>query len=192
MFFFFIRAQLIFRTALLEPELELKIIRNVKKPPIPPKPTSFRSNNKTRSTLSEINPNNDLSFVVDHDSNMNSLNTRRLGKIFKIILIKGNDGLGFKLASRDNPTGVANPIYVKTIFPKGAAIEDGRLQRGDRLLTVNSIDVTQMSLQETVGLLRETRVGDTVELCISRQRDGSVPHDLVSLVKLNNKFHFFH
>ena len=111
---------------------------------------------------------------------MNSLNTRRLGKIFKIKLIKGNDGLGFKLASRDNPTGVANPIYVKTIFPKGAAIEDGSLQRGDRLLTVNSIDVTQMSLQETVGLLRETRVGETVELCISRQRDGSVPHDLTN------------
>ncbi|CAF3309113.1 unnamed protein product [Rotaria sp. Silwood2] len=177
----FDKAQLIFRTALLEPELELKIIRSMKKPPIPPshKSTSFRSNNKIRSTLSEINQNNDLSFV-DNDSNMNSLNTRRLGKIIKIILVKGNDGLGFKLASRDNPTGVANPIYVKTIFPKGAAIEDGRLQRGDRLLTVNSIDVTQMSLQETVGLLRETRIGDTVEFCISRQRDGTLPQDLMN------------
>lgn len=121
---------------------------------------------------------------------MNSLNTRRLGKIFKITLIKGHDGLGFKLASRDNPTGIANPIYVKTIFPKGAAIEDGRLQRGDRLLTVNSIDVTQMSLQETVGLLRETRVGDTVELCISRQREGSVPHDLVSFIRKTNGLYF--
>ncbi|CAF1427046.1 unnamed protein product [Adineta steineri] len=175
----FDKAQLIFRTALLEPELELKIIRNIKKPPVPPKPLSFRSSNKQRSTLSEINQNNDL-LLVDNDSNMNSLNTRRLGKIIKIALMKGNDGLGFKLASRDNPTGVANPIYVKTIFPKGAAIEDGRLQRGDRLLTVNSIDVTQMSLQETVGLLRETRVGDTVEFCISRQRDGLVPSDLIN------------
>lgn len=87
------------------------------------------------------------------------------------------------MASRDNPTGVANPIYVKTIFPKGAAIEDGRLQRGDRLLTVNGIDVTQMSLQETVGLLRDTRAGETVELCISRQRDGSELTDSVSHIK---------
>ncbi|CAF3675334.1 unnamed protein product [Rotaria sordida] len=175
----FDKAQLIFRTALLEPELELKIIRSIKKSSIP-KSTLFHSNtNKTRSTLSEINQNNDLLFV-DNDSNMNSLNTRRLGKIIKIPLVKGNDGLGFKLASRDNPTGVANPIYVKTIFPKGAAIDDGRLQRGDRLLTVNSIDVTQMSLQETVGLLRETRIGDTVEICISRQRDGSLPQDLMN------------
>ena len=74
---------------------------------------------------------------------------------------------------------MANPIYVKTIFPKGAAIEDGRLQRGDRLLKVNSIDITQMSLQETVSLLRDTRIGENVELCISRQRDGSNGQDLV-------------
>ncbi|UJR15331.1 hypothetical protein I4U23_002281 [Adineta vaga] len=175
----FDKAQLIFRTALLEPELELKIVRNMNKPPIPPKSASFRATNKQRTTLSEINQNNDLSFV-DHDSNMNSLNTRRIGKIIKILLVKGNDGLGFKLASRDNPTGVANPIYVKTIFPKGAAIEDGRLQRGDRLLSVNTIDITRMSLQETVGLLRETRVGDAVEFCISRQHDGLVLSDLVN------------
>ena len=86
--FTFNRAQLIFRTALLEPELELKIVRNMKKPPVPPKPTSFLKDNRIRSTLSEINQNNDLSFI-DNDSNMNSLNTRRLGKIVKITLVKG-------------------------------------------------------------------------------------------------------
>ncbi|CAF1180723.1 unnamed protein product [Adineta ricciae] len=148
----FEKAQLIFRNALLEPELELKVIRTK------PLSTSFYLNNNN-----EINQN-----------------TKRLGKIIKIALRKGTDGLGFKLASRDNPTGIANPIYVKTIFPKGAAIEDGRLRNGDRLLTVNSIDVTQMSLQDAVGLLRETRIGETVHLCISRQNDGSLPKDLMS------------
>lgn len=91
----------------------------------------------------------------------------------------GNDGLGFKLASRDNPTGIANPIYVKTIFPKGSAVDDGRLQRGDRLLAVNSIDITKLGLQETVSLLRETRVGDSVELCISRLSEGSTNQETV-------------
>ncbi|UJR31222.1 hypothetical protein I4U23_018726 [Adineta vaga] len=148
----FERAQLIFRNAMLESELELKIVRKKSSS------TSFFLNNKT-----EINQN-----------------TKRLGKILKIILTKGSDGLGFKLASRDNPTGIANPIYVKTIFPKGAAIEDGRLRNGDRLLMVNSIDVTQMSLQDAVGLLRETRIGETVHLCISRQNDGSLPKDLIN------------
>ncbi len=79
-FLSFIRAQLIFRTALLEPELELRIVRQA---------TSTRPNPKPRSTLSEINQNHDFTFV-DTDSNMNSLNTRRLGKIIKICLVKGN------------------------------------------------------------------------------------------------------
>jgi hypothetical protein len=85
---FCIRAQLIFRTALLEPELELKIVR---------KPTSNHFQQKTRSTLAEINPNNDRSFL-DHDSNMNSLNTRKLGKIIKISLVKGK----FSFESSEN------------------------------------------------------------------------------------------
>ena len=120
-----------------------------------------------------------MPFFLNNQTELNQ-NAKRLGKIMKITLTKGSDGLGFKLASRDNPTGIANPIYVKTIFPKGAAIEDGRLRNGDRLLMVNSIDVTQMALQEAVGLLRETRIGETVHLCISRQQDGSLPKDLVS------------
>lgn len=146
---------MVFRNALLESELELKIVRNGQK----------------------TSPG----FFLNHPNEFNQ-NTRRLGKILKITLTKGHDGLGFKLASRDNPTGIANPIYVKTIFPKGAAIEDGRLRNGDRLLMVNSIDVTQMSLQETVGVLRETRVGETVHLCVSRQHDGSLPKDLVRTI----------
>jgi partitioning defective protein 3 len=136
----------------LESELELRIVRTMKK-------SSFFLNRSNSTELQQ--------------------NTKRLGKLVKITLVKGQDGLGFKLASRDNPTGIANPIYVKTIFGKGAAIDDGRLKAGDRLLMVNSIDVTQMSLQDTVGLLRETRIGETINLCISRQQDGSLPKDLV-------------
>jgi hypothetical protein len=156
---FISRAQHIFRNALLDAELELRIVRSVIKPPAS---TSFFLNNPNGTEPPQ--------------------NTKRLGKLIKITLIKGPDGLGFKLASRDNPTGTANPIYVKTIFGKGAAIEDGRLRNGDRLLMVNSIDVTQMSLQDAVGLLRETRIGDTIHLCVSRQQDGSLPKDLVSVV----------
>ena len=70
---------MIFRTALLEPELELRIVR---------KNSSSHFQQKTRTTLSEINPNQELTFA-DHDLNMHSLNTRRLGKIIRISLIKG-------------------------------------------------------------------------------------------------------
>lgn len=69
--------------------------------------------------------------------NMSALNTKKIGKRVTIELVKGAQGLGFKLAARDNcAPGEFSPIYIKNILPKGAAITDGRLQRGDRLLEV--------------------------------------------------------
>jgi len=48
----------------------------------------------------------------------------------------GSDGLGFSVTSRDNLQDGNRPIYIKNILPRGAAIEDGRLKAGDRLLEV--------------------------------------------------------
>lgn len=102
--------------------------------------------------------------------NMSALNTKKLGKKITIQLIKGPQGLGFKLAARDNCTpGEYSPIYIKNILPKGAAIQDGRLQRGDRLLEVNKQDMTQKTLHEAVNILRNTKQGACVEIVVSRQ-----------------------
>lgn len=48
----------------------------------------------------------------------------------------GTDGLGFSITSRDNPAGGNTPIFVKSILPKGAAIEDGQLRAGDQIVEV--------------------------------------------------------
>ena len=47
-------------------------------------------------------------------------------------------GLGFSVTTRDNLTGSESPIYIKNILPKGAAVSDGRLMPGDRLLEVGN------------------------------------------------------
>ena len=63
-------------------------------------------------------------------------NTRRIGKKIVIKLTKGPSGLGFSVTSRDNQTGGDCPIYIRNILPKGAAVQDGQLRSGDRLLEV--------------------------------------------------------
>ena len=50
----------------------------------------------------------------------------------------GPQGLGFSITTRDNLAGGNSPIYIKNILPKGAAVQDGRLTSGDRLLEVYS------------------------------------------------------
>ena len=120
--------------------------------------------------------------------NMSALNTKKLGKKVTVQLIKGPQGLGFKLAARDNCTlGEFSPIYIKNILPKGAAITDGRLQRGDRLIKVNKMDMTQKTLHEAVNILRDTKLGSSVELVVSRQvlpaqtSQGSLVNTMTSL-----------
>jgi len=48
--------------------------------------------------------------------------------------VAGPQGLGFSITTQDNPASPRSPIYIKNILPQGAAVADGRLQPGDRLL----------------------------------------------------------
>lgn len=50
--------------------------------------------------------------------------------------ILGPEGLGFTVVTRDSSVHGPGPIFVKNILPKGAAVKDGRLQSGDRILEV--------------------------------------------------------
>lgn len=67
----------------------------------------------------------------------------------------GPEGLGFSITSRDVPIGGSAPIYVKNILPRGAAIQDGRLKAGDRLLEVGQHSLTLLPLLCTASVLCE-------------------------------------
>lgn len=49
----------------------------------------------------------------------------------------GPEGLGFTVVTRDSSVHEPGPILVKNILPRGAAVKDGRLQSGDRILEVS-------------------------------------------------------
>lgn len=97
--------------------------------------------------------------------------TRKIGKKIEIELRKGPQGLGFSVTTRDISLGGDSPIYIKNILSVGAAIEDGRLRPGDRLLEVDGIPMTGKSQNEVVDLLRSTKPGATVRLVVSRQQE---------------------
>ncbi|XP_076361454.1 partitioning defective 3 homolog isoform X2 [Tachypleus tridentatus] len=103
-------------------------------------------------------------------------NTRKIGRKFSIQLTKGYDGLGFSITTRDNPAGGNCPVYIKNILLKGAAIQDGRLKPGDRLLEVNGVEMTGLSQKEAVGILRAVPSGGTVNLTLSRQELDLTPN----------------
>ncbi|XP_041670517.1 partitioning defective 3 homolog [Cheilinus undulatus] len=108
----------------------------------------------------------------------NSSYVKSKGRRFNIQLKKGPEGLGFSITSRDVPIGGSAPIYVKNILPRGAAIQDGRLKAGDRLLEVSGVDLNGKSQEEVVALLRATPMGGTVNLLVIRQEDSLLPREV--------------
>ncbi|KAL2761338.1 partitioning defective 3-like protein isoform 5 [Daubentonia madagascariensis] len=105
-------------------------------------------------------------------------NSKKVGKRLNIQLKKGTEGLGFSITSRDVTIGGSAPIYVKNILPRGAAIQDGRLKAGDRLIEVNGVDLAGKSQEEVVSLLRSTKMEGTVSLLVFRQEDAFHPREL--------------
>ncbi|XP_066036934.1 multiple PDZ domain protein isoform X3 [Chamaea fasciata] len=81
-----------------------------------------------------------------------------------ITLDRGPDGLGFSIVGGYGSPHGDLPIYVKTVFAKGAAAEDGRLKRGDQIIAVNGQSLEGVTHEEAVAILKRTK--GTVTLTI--------------------------
>lgn len=81
-----------------------------------------------------------------------------------VSLEKGPEGLGFSIVGgRNSPHGDL-PIYVKTVFERGAAATNGQLKRGDQILAVDGVSLEGLTHQEAVSVLK--RAQGTVTLTI--------------------------
>ena len=68
----------------------------------------------------------------------------------------GNESLGFSIVGGVNSSRGHSPVYIRSIAPKSIAADDGRLQSGDELLSINGISVTNMSQKEVVQIIKRT------------------------------------
>jgi len=83
---------------------------------------------------------------------------KRLTPQTKIITLeRGPDGLGFSIVGGYGSRHGDLPIYVKTVFEKGAAAEDGRLKRGDQLVSVNGVSLEEIAHEDAVTLLKNAK-----------------------------------
>ncbi|XP_076144770.1 multiple PDZ domain protein isoform X4 [Alosa pseudoharengus] len=74
-----------------------------------------------------------------------------------ITLDRGPDGLGFSIVGGFGSPHGDLPIYVKTVFGKGAAAEDRRLKRGDQIMAVNGQSLEGVTHEEAVAILKRTK-----------------------------------
>ncbi|RUS89458.1 hypothetical protein EGW08_002755, partial [Elysia chlorotica] len=74
-----------------------------------------------------------------------------------ITLHRGPEGLGFSIVGGHGSPHGDLPIYVKTVFSKGAAADEGSLARGDQILSVNGKSLEGFTHEEAVNILKNTQ-----------------------------------
>ncbi|KAK2717578.1 hypothetical protein QYM36_006381 [Artemia franciscana] len=196
----FQRSQEIFRQALQCNELQLAILKKNE-----PKKQRIGSEERLICEENERMVDKEVATISSKNTKrtaepgaLNILatgNTRKIGRMYEIDLVKGTKGLGFSVTTRDNPAGGDCPIYVKKILPEGAAIEDGRLKAGDRLLEVNGISITGKTQEEAVSILRSIPQKGIGHLVVSRhdvvESSPALPRKLgVSIESLSGSSNF--
>ncbi|KAM9328034.1 par-3 family cell polarity regulator beta a isoform 2-T2 [Pholidichthys leucotaenia] len=140
-------------------------------PTVPARAASSSPLPRTHSQSPLVNTTPDL-------TTLSNIANKKGGKKIKIDLKKGAEGLGFTVVTRDSAIQGAGPILVKNILPRGAAVKDGRLQPGDRIVEVNGVDMTDHSQEELVAMLRSTKQGESVSMVVARQEDMFLPREL--------------
>ncbi|XP_068107361.1 PDZ domain-containing protein 2 isoform X2 [Hyperolius riggenbachi] len=90
--------------------------------------------------------------------------------IWKMHMVKGEDGLGIQITGGRGSKRSPHGIVVAHVEEGGSADRDGRLKAGDELLMINGQSLVGLSHQEAVGILRAA--SGLVQLVVA-SRDGT-------------------
>ncbi|XP_063339739.1 ligand of Numb protein X 2a isoform X4 [Pelmatolapia mariae] len=94
-----------------------------------------------------------------------------------------HESLGMTVAGGRGSKSGELPIFVTSVQPHGCLSRDGRIKRGDVLLSINGQDLTYLSHSEAVGTLKASAASPSVQLRVlevsmveEQDHDELLPH----------------
>lgn len=140
--------------------------------PRPIKDAAPTSRTVVRRSNSADDMFNDVEKQTNHRSKINQSSYEKHSNnakdgILSCTLKKAPQGFGFTIIASTDSRG-ENLLQIKDIVPDGAAARDGRLQRGDILLTINDEPVLHYSHTDVLRMFQSLNIGELVHLTVRR------------------------
>ncbi|ESO06466.1 hypothetical protein HELRODRAFT_188365 [Helobdella robusta] len=101
-----------------------------------------------------------------------------LQQLITTMLKKTSRGLGFTIRGLEDEDGGGVWLVIKSILPAGPAEMDGKLQRGDVLVSVNDHDVCGLTHFDVVNMFRQLEINQEVKIEVIRGHHSTLNFDL--------------
>lgn len=115
----------------------------------------------TSSTATVTDENNIQNLHKTKSRSLDNTNVAMWSDVVEFIdLYKTDRGLGFSILDYQDPLDAnSTVIVVRSLIPNGAALLDGRIKPGDRLISVNDRPISNATLDQAVQILKGTPIG---------------------------------
>ncbi|OCT86884.1 hypothetical protein XELAEV_18020573mg [Xenopus laevis] len=119
-------------------------------------------------------PREELTALIEEVKGLDEETLKQFDDIHVVVLHKEEDtGLGFSLAGGldlENKT-----ITVHRVFPTGLTAQEGTIQKGDKVLSINGKSLKEVTHNDALAILRQARDNRQAVIVIKKGNDGEQP-----------------
>ncbi|XP_075063993.1 pro-interleukin-16 isoform X2 [Mixophyes fleayi] len=125
--------------------------------------------NTSQSVISLL-PLQELAQLIEEVKELDEETLKQFDDIHVVVLHKEEGtGLGFSLAGGLDLENKA--ITVHRVFPNGLTFQEGTIQKGDRVLSINGKSLKSVTHNDAVDILRQARLPRQAVIVIKKEKD---------------------